>query len=121
MQKHLSDILQNKNLAYKKQFNPGFLQRPLTIFQFRFKAEASFYLKISGDRFNFAAGLHNNRTIMLDISDHATCWGLLEGSIDGMEAFMAGNYRADGNIILSQILLYLFKHNDTSTAPNDNT
>jgi putative sterol carrier protein len=26
-----------------------------------------------------------------------------------MAAFMAGQYRADGNIILSQLLLYLFE------------
>jgi len=36
-------------------------------------------------------------------------FNILSGDIDGMEAFMAGDYRADGNIILSQLLLYLFQ------------
>jgi hypothetical protein len=29
-----------------------------------------------------------------------------------MQAFMDGRYRADGNIVLSQLLLYLFKSDD---------
>jgi hypothetical protein len=33
-----------------------------------------------------------------------------------MHAFMDGRYRADGNIVLSQLLLYLFKSNDPTIA-----
>jgi hypothetical protein len=29
---------------------------------------------------------------------------------------MAGRYRADGNIVLSQLLLYLFRSNDRAIA-----
>ncbi len=32
--------------------------------------------------------------------------------MDGMRAFMDGSYRADGNIVLSQLILYLFKSDD---------
>ena len=34
------------------------------------------------------------------------------GTMDGMVAFMTGRYRADGNIVLSQLLLYLFRSDD---------
>jgi hypothetical protein len=38
------------------------------------------------------------------------------GTHDGMDAFMDGQYRADGNIVLSQLLLYLFKSADPAVA-----
>jgi putative sterol carrier protein len=38
------------------------------------------------------------------------------GTRDGMEAFMNGQYRADGNIVLSQLLLYLFKSADPTVV-----
>jgi len=93
-------------------FKPGFLQRELTIFQFTFDSEASFYLTVTEDNFELETGKHESPTITLNVVDHATCWGLLDGSIDGMKAFMEESYRADGNIVLSQLLLYLFKSND---------
>ena len=50
------------------------------------------------------------------IDNHANCWGLINGEVDGMEAFLQGQYRADGNIVLSQLLLYLFRSHDSTIA-----
>ena len=108
----LNSLLDQKQDELKPHFKAGFLQRPNAIFQFRFLTDDDFYLTVEGDAFNFMVGTDDAATITLTIKDHVTCWGLLDGSIDGMKAFMEGTYRSDGNIVLSQLLLYLFKSND---------
>jgi len=104
--------LQERKKSLQANFKPGFLDRSLTIYQFLFDKEPAFYLSVTRNDFEFLEGRHEAPTLTLSIKDHASCWGLLEGHIDGMEAFMSGIYRADGNIVLSQLILYLFKSND---------
>ena len=110
----LAQILLDKKEQLKPNFKPGFLDRPITIFQFIFENGSPFHLIVSAENFDLIPDIHEEPTLTLNIKDHETCWGLLEGSVDGMDAFMAGNYRADGNIVLSQLILYLFKNNDAS-------
>lgn len=112
----MSKALEARAAALAPHFKSGFLPRELTIFQFEFAEGESFYLEINDGGFSFVPGYHLEPTILLTISNHETCWGLLDGSIDGMQAFMEGRYRADGNIVLSQLLLYLFKSNDPTIA-----
>ncbi len=108
----LEQVLEDKNQALAIHFKPGFLQRKLTVFQFLFDNGEPFSLTVTDQDFTFTAGVNESPTIRLYIKDHDTCWGLLDGRIDGMERFMNGDYRADGNIVLSQLILYLFKSND---------
>jgi len=108
----LENLLKAKKEELEPHFKPGFLQRENTVFQFEFEDDAAFYLKVSSSDFEFNPGHWPAPTISLFVLDHLTCWGLLDGSIDGMKAFMDETYRADGNIVLSQLLLYLFKSND---------
>jgi putative sterol carrier protein len=108
----LSELLKDKSAALAPHFKPGFLQREQTLFQFRFDAGEPFYLDVGNSGFEFTAGETDQPTVTLFLSDHPTCWHLLDGSMDGMRAFMDGSYRADGNIVLSQLILYLFKSND---------
>tara|TARA_R110002072_G_scaffold64_13_gene472 strand:- start:8393 stop:8746 length:354 start_codon:yes stop_codon:yes gene_type:complete len=112
----VSDDLAIKSAALAPHFKSGFLPGDQTTFQFEFTEGVPFYLLVHGDSFEFTAGQHPNPTITLEIPDHETCWGLLDGRIDAMQAFMEGRYRADGNIVLSQLLLYLFKSNDPTIA-----
>ena len=97
-------------------FKPDFLPREEAVFQFDFDVGEPFYLDVHDHSFSLVAGEHPEPTVRLQIADHDTCWGLLEGHIDGMQAFMEGRYRADGNIVLSQLLLYLFKSTDPTIA-----
>jgi putative sterol carrier protein len=108
--------LAERSESLAPHFKPDFLPRETAIFQFEFDEGEPFYLNVHDRTFSFSAGNHTDPTIKLHISDHETCWGLLEGHIDGMHAFMDGRYRADGNIVLSQLLLYLFKSNDPTIA-----
>jgi len=114
----LSQELANKQSALLPFFKTGFLEREHTVFQFHFTGAESFYLVVERETFILEAGEHEAPTLTLTVSDHETCWGLLNGSVDGMQAFMNGDYRADGNIVLSQLLLYLFKSDDP-TIPHE--
>ena len=66
-------------------------------------------MQITGFRVAVHPGIESPPTLTLWLDKHTTIWRLLEGTLDGMTAFMAGQYRADGNIVLSQLLLYLFQ------------
>ncbi|MFT5208630.1 MAG: putative sterol carrier protein [Flavobacterium sp.] len=112
----LRQLLLEKKEKLAPNFKAGFLDRPNTIFQFMFEKTDPFFLTVDTEDFEFTPGIHENPTLILNVKDPDTCWGLLEGRIDGMDAFMAGTYRADGNIVLSQLMLYLFKNNDASIA-----
>ncbi len=108
----ISNTLQQKTAELAPHFKPALLQRRSTKFQFVFKKDDPFYLVVDGETFEFMTGQVEQPTITLLIDQHETCWQLLAGTLDGMTAFMEGRYRADGNIVLSQLLLYLFRNND---------
>ncbi|MBD3647246.1 MAG: SCP2 sterol-binding domain-containing protein [Pseudomonadales bacterium] len=108
----LQEELKSREKELTPLFKPGFLQRDHTVFQFEFDEGEPFYLTVTTNRFSLAAGRHDAPTLRLFIDDHATCWALIQGRLDGMQAFMEGRYRTDGHIVLSQLLLYLFKAND---------
>ncbi|XOV88398.1 MAG: SCP-2 family sterol carrier protein [Pseudomonadota bacterium] len=110
----LETMLNDQTSRLAPHFRAGFLQRPLTVFQFHFSQGDPFFLTVTETDFSFAPGVSPAPTLSLFIDSHTTCWGLIDGSFDGMRAFMEGRYRADGNIVLSQLLLYLFKSNDAT-------
>ena len=112
----LLELLTKKQKAFEPHFKPDLLQRTSTVFQFRFTSDEDFFLSVSQDSFSFNEGSATNPTLTLYLNQHETCWQLLKGTQDGMDAFMNGQYRADGNIVLSQLLLYLFKSADPAVA-----
>lgn len=97
-------------------FKPAMLQRAHTVFQFRFDNEPAFHLTVTNEKFEFSEGDATDPTLTLYVHDRQTCWDLLTGREDGMKAFVEGRYRADGNIVLSQLLLYLFKSDNPAIA-----
>ena len=97
-------------------FKPAVLQREATEFQFQFDQGEAFYLLVSDGKYEFIVGRADSPTLTLYLDTHDTCWQLLRGSMDSMAAFMEGKYRSDGNIVLSQLLLYLFRGDDPTIA-----
>jgi len=108
--------LHEKGAALAPHFKPEYLSREKTVFQFQFESGPAFHLTVQGNEYAFGLGAAAKPTLTLFVDSHETCWNLLSGRQDGMKAFMEGRYRADGNIVLSQLLLYLFKSDD-STVP----
>ena len=113
-QAQLDKLLMQRSEQLRPFFKPQILGRPHTLFSFIFDDGLPFCLEVEAASFSFRSGIPDSPTITLYVSDHATCWQLLTGATDSMAAFMTGKYRADGNIVLSQLLLYLF-HNDDPT------
>ena len=108
----LSELLKQKQAMLEPHFKPGLLQRDSTVFQLRFETADDFFLVVTPDSFRFVEGNATDPTLTLYLDHHDTCWQLLSGTLGGMEAFMDGRYRADGHIVLSQLVLYLFKSDD---------
>lgn len=100
----------------RQHYKPALLPGRETVFQFSFDEGEPFYLHAHQEGFAFLPGEAAQPSINLYLRDHHTCHGLLTGQLDGMRAFMEGAYRADGNIVLSQLLLYLFKAEDAVIA-----
>ncbi len=108
----LDDIAQQ----LQPHFKPAVLQRDHTVFQFQFDQGEPFHLTVTGDNFEFLSGSADSPTLTVYVRDHETCFNLLAGRHDGMKAFVDGDYRASGNIVLSQLLLYLFKSENPAIA-----
>ncbi len=105
---NLTEELQRYQSELAPHFNPAILQREKTRFQVRFDEGQDIYLVVDGQQFSFSEGETKDPTLTLFVDRPETFWSLLKGESDSMRAFMEGRYRADGNIVLSQLLLYLF-------------
>ena len=94
-------------------FNPSLLGDLVShggvVIQFRFDSDDTFCLTIDESDFSFKSGESHAPTITLFLDNRQQCADLLTGAADGMQQFMQGKYRADGNIVLSQLLLYVFR------------
>jgi putative sterol carrier protein len=112
----LKTQLEQKSQQLNRRLRANVLPAGRTCFQFTFNEDPAFYLQVNTSRCSLISGVCEDPDITLIIDNHQTCWGLLTGDLDGMEAFMSGNYRADGNIVLSQLLLYLFHRTDPAVT-----
>lgn len=97
------------NVALAPLFRKGFLPPQRTAFQFIVLNGEAFHLLADNKAFEFFEGYDDHPTLTLSLPDRATAWDLITGAESGMDAFMSGRYRADGNIVLSQLLLFLFE------------
>ena len=112
----LADWLEDLDKELRPHFKPAILQRKNTVFRFLFDNGDPFFLETTDNNFSFREGGTSDATLTLYVENHDTCRELLSGSMDGMSAFMENRYRADGNIVLSQLLLYTFKSDRPTIA-----
>ncbi|MNZ70590.1 SCP-2 sterol transfer family protein [compost metagenome] len=77
------------------------------IFQFRIEDAENYYLAIKNGTCDLQPGDAANPNITL-IMDSATLKGVLKGEISGMEAFMSGKLRTEGDMMLALKLGELF-------------
>ncbi len=104
----LEELLKHKTTRMNERLQPLLVERGVTHFQFYFTEGGPFHLTVAGSHCCFKPGTAPDPDINLFLDCHETCWDLLEGQLNGMQAFLEGRYRSDGNIVLSQLLLYLF-------------
>ncbi|MDD7804729.1 MAG: SCP2 sterol-binding domain-containing protein [Endozoicomonas sp. (ex Botrylloides leachii)] len=77
------------------------------IFQFKIEDGDSYHLTVKDGGFNILEGYHDAPNVTL-IMDAKTMIGVMSGEMDGMQAFMMGQVRAEGDMILATKLNELF-------------
>lgn len=78
------------------------------IYQFDLSDAFMFYIAINDSQCQIHKGEHDDPNITL-IMEQATFIALMSGEIDGMSAFMKGQLKAHGNVLLATSLGKLFK------------
>ena len=89
------------------RFNPGAATGLDLVFQFNIEDAENYYLSIKNGACTLTAGDAAAPNVAL-IMDSATLKGVLKGEISGMEAFMSGRLRTEGDMMLALKLGELF-------------
>ncbi len=93
--------------SMEARFNADAASGMEEVFQFVIEDDESYYLVVSDDSFNIVKGTHDDPSVTL-IMDSETMVGVMSGEMDGMQAFMMGKLRAEGNMMLATKLNALF-------------
>ena len=96
-----------------KRFNPDQAQGLTATFQFQLSDAEPFYISIDKQQCNGVSGTHGDPDITLHL-DEATLIRVVTGQQDGMSAYLKGQLRAEGNVMLATRLGKLFSRKDGS-------
>ncbi|WP_432695391.1 SCP2 sterol-binding domain-containing protein [Marinobacterium sp. YM272] len=89
------------------RFNPEQAGSLEAVFQFQLSDAQPFFITIANGACDGQAGEHDDPNITLHL-DEATLIRVVTGEQDGMSAFMKGQLRAEGNVMLATRLGKLF-------------
>lgn len=90
-----------------EKFNPSQANGFKAVFQFKISDADAFFLEIDEVDCQSRYGEHGDPDITL-LMDEATLIRVMTGEQDGMSAFMKGQLRAEGNVMLATRLSKLF-------------
>ncbi|MHB0775337.1 SCP2 sterol-binding domain-containing protein [Halomonas sp. WWR20] len=91
----------------QSRFDPNAAQGMDEVFQFNLSDAENYYLHINDGNLDVQQGDHDDPSVTLSM-DSDTLKGIMDGDIDGMQAFMSGKLKATGNIMLATKLTSLF-------------
>ena len=91
----------------RKRFNKNAAASLELIFQFDVTDGNTYHLLINNGILDIQEGAHNDPNVTL-IMNKETMEGIINGSVDGMQAFMQGKLRAEGDIMLATKFAELF-------------
>lgn len=91
----------------KDNFNAAAAEGMDNVFQFNVEDGTNYYVVIKDSQCEIAEGDHDDPSVTL-IMNKATLKDVLTGEEDGMQAFMAGKLRAEGDMMLATKLSVLF-------------
>ncbi|GAA3908981.1 hypothetical protein GCM10022228_19490 [Halomonas cibimaris] len=89
------------------RFDPEAARAMHEVFQFHFTDLGDYYLRIDDGTLAVEAGEHDDPSVSLSLSSD-TLKRLMRGEISGMSAFMSGQLKATGNVMLATRLSRLF-------------
>lgn len=93
----------------QRRFKPEASADLIRTYQFRIAGEDHFHLCIREGMLSVHPGAHEAPCVTMLFPDLETALGILEGRIDPMQAFLDGQIRSDGNLILALQLGGLFR------------
>ncbi len=99
----VSDIIEKMKGAFNADAAAGMEN----VFQFSIEDGDDFFLEINDGDFKIDNGTHDDPSVTL-IMTGETLVGIMTGETDGMQAFMAGQLRAEGDMMLATKLGELF-------------
>lgn len=102
----MSDLINTLN-NMKAKFNAEAAQGMNEIFQFNLDEGEQFHVFINNSECSVEDGVHSNPSVSLNMPT-STLVELMNGSLDGIQAFMQGKLKATGNIMLAAKLGELF-------------
>ena len=91
----------------KSNFNSDAASDLDLVFQFNIEDADNYYLVIKDGNCDLTQGDHDDPSVTL-IMDSSTLQGIVTGEVDGVQAFMAGNLKAEGDMMLATKLGELF-------------
>ena len=91
----------------KRRFDPSAASGMDNTFQYDINGQGSWLICIKEDTCEIVEGGSDDADVTLSMSLE-TLEGVINGSIDGMQAFMTGAVTAEGNIMLAPGLVDLF-------------
>jgi len=92
---------------FQQKFSPEAAKGLDVVFQFNISDADNFYLVIKDSICTLVEGDNEDANVVL-VADSQTLLDLSDGSLDGMQAFMAGKLRIEGDMMLSMKLHELF-------------
>jgi putative sterol carrier protein len=90
-----------------EKFNPDQAKGLNAVFQFRLTDAESFFIRIAEDSCQSCYGEHDDPNLVLHL-DEDTLIRVISGEQDGMSAYLKGQLRAEGNVMLATRLGKLF-------------
>lgn len=93
--------------AMKAKFNPAAAAGLDLVFGFRIDESKHFSLVVKDSTCELLEGENPNAQVTL-VMDAETLEGIVDGSTDGMQAFMGGKLRTEGDMMLAMKLSELF-------------
>ncbi|QXI25713.1 SCP2 sterol-binding domain-containing protein [Pseudomonas vanderleydeniana] len=93
--------------AMKAKFNPAAAAGLDVVFGFRIDESQHFSLIVKDGTCDLKEGENPDANVTL-VTDSETMQGIVSGDTDGMQAFMSGKLRVEGDMMLSMKLSELF-------------
>lgn len=93
--------------AMKAKFNPSAAEGLDLVFGFRIDDTQNFSLVVKNNTCELLEGENPDAQVTL-VTDGETMEGIVSGETDGMQAFMSGKLRTEGDMMLAMKLSELF-------------
>ena len=102
-------LLNEKKPLLSEMYNGAILDRDRVVFRILIDSEPAIFLEASRKRFLFESEMSLKPDVTLFFDKAETFSDMLLNDANVNQLFLKGQYRSDGNIVLSQIFVYLFR------------